>query len=105
VVLAWWGPEQCDGGAARPGGAAQSVRLAGLDPEAAYRDAVSGQRYHGAVPLTHRCPACHAALSYCRATGLNDEGVTVGFFSTMNTANMTNNNFGFYKSDGSFHEP
>ena len=39
-----------------------------------------------------------------QVTGLNDEGVTVGFFSTMNTASMTNNNFGFFKSDGSFHE-
>jgi hypothetical protein len=39
-----------------------------------------------------------------QVTGLNDEGVTVGFFSTMNTASMTNNNFGFYKSNGSSHE-
>jgi hypothetical protein len=39
-----------------------------------------------------------------QVTGLNDEGVTVGFFSTMNTASMTNNNFGFYKSNGSLHE-
>jgi hypothetical protein len=39
-----------------------------------------------------------------QVTGLNDEGVTVGFFSTMNTASMTNNNFGFYKSNRSFHE-
>ena len=29
-------------------------------------------------------------------TGLNDHGVTVGFWSTQNTASMTNNNFGFY---------
>ena len=27
--------------------------------------------------------------------GLNDKGVTVGFWSTQNTASMTNNNFGF----------
>jgi hypothetical protein len=39
-----------------------------------------------------------------QVTGLNDEGVTVGFFSTMNTASMTNNNFGFYKTNRSFHE-
>jgi hypothetical protein len=39
-----------------------------------------------------------------QVTGLNDAGVTVGFFSTMNTASMTNNNFGFYQSNGSFHE-
>jgi hypothetical protein len=39
-----------------------------------------------------------------QVTGLNDEGVTVGFFSTMNTASMTNNNFGFYDSNGSYHE-
>jgi hypothetical protein len=39
-----------------------------------------------------------------QVTGLNDEGVTVGFFSTMNTTSMTNNNFGFYASNGSYHE-
>jgi hypothetical protein len=38
-----------------------------------------------------------------QVTGLNDEGVTVGFWSTMNTANNTNNNFGFYAWHGSFH--
>ena len=31
-----------------------------------------------------------------QVTGLNDHGVTVGFWSTQNTASMTNNNFGFY---------
>ena len=51
VVLAWWGPGQFGGGAVRSGGAARSVRLAGLDPEAAYLDPVSGQRYPGAVLL------------------------------------------------------
>jgi hypothetical protein len=38
-----------------------------------------------------------------QVTGLNDNGVTVGFWSTMNTANMTNNNFGFYSAGGRFH--
>jgi probable HAF family extracellular repeat protein len=38
-----------------------------------------------------------------QVTGLNDRGVTVGFWSTQNTANMTNNNFGFYWQDGRFH--
>ena len=38
-----------------------------------------------------------------QVTGLNDLGVTVGFWSTHNTANMMNNNFGFYESDGHFH--
>lgn len=38
-----------------------------------------------------------------QVTGLNDEGVTVGFWSTMNTASNTNNNFGFYAQHGSFH--
>jgi hypothetical protein len=37
-------------------------------------------------------------------TGLNDEGVQVGFWSTENTASMNNNNFGFYLADGRFHE-
>jgi hypothetical protein len=39
-----------------------------------------------------------------QVTGLNDEGVQVGFWSTQNTANMTNNNFGFYLKDARFHE-
>jgi hypothetical protein len=38
-----------------------------------------------------------------QVTGLNDEGVTVGFWSTMNTASMTNNNFGFYSVSGRFY--
>jgi hypothetical protein len=38
-----------------------------------------------------------------QVTGLNDRGVTVGFWSTMNNANMTNNNFGFYTAGGWFH--
>jgi hypothetical protein len=38
-----------------------------------------------------------------QVTGLNGRGVTVGFWSTMNTANMTNNNFGLYEASGQFH--
>lgn len=38
-----------------------------------------------------------------QVTGLNDHGVTVGFWSTQNTASMTNNNFGFYWLNGRFH--
>ncbi len=35
-----------------------------------------------------------------QVTGLNDTGVTVGFWSGMNTKSMTNDNFGFYATDG-----
>ena len=35
--------------------------------------------------------------------GINDTGVTVGFYSTQNTASMMNNNFGFYSWRGHFH--
>ena len=35
-----------------------------------------------------------------QVTGLNDEGVTVGFWSKMNTANMVNDNFGFFSVGG-----
>jgi hypothetical protein len=38
-----------------------------------------------------------------QVTGLNDLGVTVGFWSTQNTANMVNNNFGFYRVSGHYH--
>jgi hypothetical protein len=38
-----------------------------------------------------------------QVTGLNDNGVTVGFWSSMNTASMTNNNFGFWQQNGKFH--
>jgi hypothetical protein len=39
-----------------------------------------------------------------QVTGLNDRGVTVGFWSKQNTASMTDNNFGFYEQDGRFHD-
>jgi hypothetical protein len=39
-----------------------------------------------------------------QVTGLNDKGVTVGFFSTQNNASNVNNNFGWYASGGHFHE-
>ena len=38
-----------------------------------------------------------------QVTGLNDNGVTVGFWSTQNTAKMVNNNFGFYSAGGRYH--
>ena len=38
-----------------------------------------------------------------QVTGLNDHGVTVGFWSTQNTASQTNNNFGFYWLNGRFY--
>ena len=38
-----------------------------------------------------------------QVTGLNNQGVTVGFWSGMNTSSMTNDNFGFYSMDGQSH--
>ncbi len=38
-----------------------------------------------------------------QVTGLNNRGVTVGFWSTMNNVSMVNDNFGFYESNGHFH--
>jgi hypothetical protein len=38
-----------------------------------------------------------------QVTGLNDRGVTVGFWSDTNNANQMNDNFGFYDIGGSFH--
>jgi hypothetical protein len=38
-----------------------------------------------------------------QVTGLNDQGVTVGFWSSMNTASMVNDNFGFWERNGKFH--
>jgi len=35
--------------------------------------------------------------------GINDTGVSVGFWSAQNTSSMTNNNFGFYDWHGQFH--
>jgi len=37
-----------------------------------------------------------------QVTGLNDRGVTVGFWSKQNTATMANANFGFYSINGRF---
>lgn len=39
-----------------------------------------------------------------QVTGLNDWGISVGFFSTQNTANQSNDNFGFYARRGRFHQ-
>jgi len=36
-------------------------------------------------------------------TGLNDNGIKVGFFSTMNNASMMNDNFGFWQRGGKYH--
>jgi hypothetical protein len=38
-----------------------------------------------------------------QVTGLNDRGVTVGFWSGQNTASQMNDNFGFYAMGGQFH--
>jgi len=38
-----------------------------------------------------------------QVTGLNDNGVTVGFWSSMNTTTMVNNNFGFWEQNGHYH--
>ena len=38
-----------------------------------------------------------------QVTGLNDNGVTVGFWSSMNNANMVNDNSGFWERNGKFH--
>jgi hypothetical protein len=38
-----------------------------------------------------------------QVTGLNDRGVTVGFWSTMNNASMVNDNSGFWERNGKFH--
>jgi hypothetical protein len=40
-----------------------------------------------------------------QVTGLNNNGVTVGFWSDMNNANQVNDNSGFYEMNGSFHNP
>jgi probable HAF family extracellular repeat protein len=37
-----------------------------------------------------------------QVTGLNNNDLTVGFWSNMNNANMVNNNFGFVEHDGHF---
>jgi hypothetical protein len=54
------------------------------------------------TPSTYRTENFPSSVQ-TQVTGLNNEGVTVGFWSTMNTASMTNNNFGFYSVNGSFH--
>jgi hypothetical protein len=39
-----------------------------------------------------------------QVTGLNADGVTVGFFSDQNNQNLVNDNFGFYAAHGRFHQ-
>jgi hypothetical protein len=38
-----------------------------------------------------------------QVTGLNDNGITVGFWSNQNKASMVNDNFGFYEVGGQFY--
>jgi len=38
-----------------------------------------------------------------QVTGVNNNDLTVGFYSSMNNANNTNNNVGFYRVNGSYH--
>jgi len=38
-----------------------------------------------------------------QVTGVNDNDLTVGFYSGTNNANNTNNNLGFYRVNGSYH--
>jgi hypothetical protein len=38
-----------------------------------------------------------------QVTGLNDDGISVGFWSNQETASMANDNFAFYSVDGRFH--
>jgi hypothetical protein len=38
-----------------------------------------------------------------QVTGVNDQGDMVGFYSTMNSANNVNNNFGWYRLNGQYH--
>jgi hypothetical protein len=38
-----------------------------------------------------------------QVTGINDRGITVGFWSAQNTSSMSNNNVGFYWQNGRFH--
>jgi hypothetical protein len=38
-----------------------------------------------------------------QVTGLNDKGVSVGFWSSMNNANLINDNHGFWLRKGTFH--
>jgi CHRD domain len=38
-----------------------------------------------------------------QVTGVNDDDVTVGFWSSMNNANNTDDNTGFYRIDGQYH--
>jgi len=39
-----------------------------------------------------------------QVTGLNDDGVIVGFYATQNSASLVNGNFGCYEAGGHFHE-
>ena len=56
-----------------------------LLPDGAYR----GENFPGSVQT--------------QVTGLNDRGVTVGFWSNMNNANQVNANFGFFAVGGRFY--
>jgi len=72
----------------------------------------SGNAGHPNKGYTIRSPYAQGDISnenfpgsvQTQVTGLNDRGVTVGFFSTQNNANNTNDNFGWYEAGGYFHK-
>ncbi len=72
----------------------------------------SGAQGHPNKGYTIRAPYAQGNFSsenfpgskQTQVTGLNDGGVTVGFFSKQNNANLVNNNFGWYNRNGHFHE-
>jgi hypothetical protein len=73
-----------------------------------------GSGAHGAPNKGYRLHAPYGQGNYAKenfpgsrqtqVTGLNDLGVTVGFWSAENKVSLANNNFGFYAKGGHYHE-
>src|SRR5262249_22017630 len=72
----------------------------------------SGAAHHPNKGYVVQAPYTQAAFTsenfpgavQTQVTGLNNTGVTVGFFSRQNKASQVNNNFGFYATGGHFHQ-
>ena len=59
-----------------------------------------GYLLFGAARHTYFAPENVPGAVQTQVTGLNDRGITVGFWSDMNNADLANDNFGFYSRDG-----
>jgi hypothetical protein len=78
--------------------------IAGYLGSGAHGHPNKGYRLHAPYHQGNYASENYPGSRQTQVTGLNDLGVTVGFWSTQNKVSQVNNNFGFYARGGHFHE-